>query len=155
MRWFPWPTGPGGGSHVPRSELEPVLLPQADLASASELPRVQGTGTSPSLGRASPKIGGHGEAGWGCAHHSLLAKESKAPQEDKIQICSYRRFPSSCYSKTKCFTHLGSIIKYGSAGWSVVGANFSPFAERLVTRPFKRTCQNCFDCANATCKHFN
>lgn len=94
--------------------------------------------------------------GWMGLCPSLFAGQRKqGSQEDKIQICSYRRFPSSCYSKTKCFTHLGSIIKYGSAGWSVVGANFLPFAERLVTRPFKRTCQNCFDCANATCKHFN
>lgn len=53
--------------------------------------------------------------------------------QDNIQTCSYRRLPSSCYSKTKCFTHLGSIIKYGSAGWPVVGANFFQFAEHLVT----------------------
>lgn len=26
--WFPWPNGPGGGSHVSRPELEPGLLPQ-------------------------------------------------------------------------------------------------------------------------------
>lgn len=73
--------------------------------------------------------------------------------QDEIQICGSRRFPSSCYSKTKCFTHLGSIIKYRSVGWSVVGANFFQFAERLVTRPLKRTCQKCFACANAACKH--
>lgn len=55
--------------------------------------------------------------------------------QDEIQIRGSRRFPSSCFSKTKCFTHLGSIIKYGSVGWAVVGANFFQFAGRLVTRP--------------------
>lgn len=28
LRWFPWPSGPGGGSHISRPELEPGLLPQ-------------------------------------------------------------------------------------------------------------------------------
>lgn len=47
MRWFPWPSGPGGGSHVSGPELEPGLLPQADTVSASGRPGVQGAGTSP------------------------------------------------------------------------------------------------------------
>lgn len=153
MRWFPWPSGPGGGSHVSGPELEPGLLPQADAVSASRRPGVQGAGTSPPWNVPALRWGDTGRLDWGCACHSALARESKDPQEDEIPICSYRRFPSSCYSKTKCFTHLRSIIKYRPAGWSVVGANFLQFAERLVIRPFKKTCQNCFDCANATCKH--
>lgn len=71
--------------------------------------------------------------------------------QDEIQICGSRRFLSSCCSKTKCFTPLGSIIKYGPTGWSVVGANIFQFAERLVIRPLKRTCQNCSDGAHTTC----
>lgn len=101
----PWPNGPSGGSHVSRPELERGLLPQADPALAAGRPGVRGPGTCQPEGG-----GGRWEAG---------GPEGRDGR-DETQICSYRRFPSSCYSKAKCFTRLGGIIKYGSAGCSVV-----------------------------------
>lgn len=62
--WFPWPSGPGGGSHVSRPELEPG-------------PGVRVTATSPSLGHAGPKVGGPGEAGWGRPEKARLSVRTK------------------------------------------------------------------------------
>lgn len=74
--WFPWPGGPGGGSHVSR----PGWIPGSLLKHIR--PGVQGLGTAPSLGDASPEVGGHWVAGWGGAPYSSLARECRAPWED-------------------------------------------------------------------------
>ena len=95
---------------------------------------------SPSLGHASPKAGGTLGSWTGLCPPLFTGQRERGSLggrggQEKSPVCSSRRFASSCYSKTKCFTHLGSITKFGSVGWSVVGANFFQFAGRLVTRP--------------------
>ena len=101
----PWPNGP----------MEALTFPGPSWSVGSFLkqtqPWPQGGQEREAQGRASRRGGGgRWEAGGPGGRDG----------RDETQICSYRRFPSSCYSKAKCFTRLGGIIKYGSAGCSVV-----------------------------------
>lgn len=69
-RWTPWRRSRF------RAWLDHGRLTQAHQA------RTQGTGMSPSLRHASPKVGERWAAGWGRARHSSLARESRASRED-------------------------------------------------------------------------
>lgn len=96
---------------------------------------------SSSLGHAAPG-GGHWEAGQALVA-TLAGQRRRLPVMARTKLTCIRALRSSCYSKTKCFAHLGRIIKRGSAGCSAAGANSFQFAGRPVSGPLERSSWSC------------